>query len=101
VKEIAEAAFQYLQENLLSTLLIAFVAGFAGIKTVAFAKKGNPVLFFIVGLLGAFVGQFAIRYLGLEEILDQLPSFRLFFDFLAAYAGSFVIAALLNFVKPQ
>lgn len=101
MRQIAEAAFQYLQENLLSTVLIAFVAGFAGVKTVAFAKKGNPALFLVVGLLGAFAGQFAIRYLGLEEILNQVPSFRLLFDFLAAYAGSFVIAALLNFVKPQ
>lgn len=100
MKEIAEAAFQYLQENLLSTLLIAFVAGFAGIKTVAFAKKGNPAMFFIVGLLGVFIGQFAIRYLGLEQIIDELPGFRLFFDFLAAYIGSFVVASLINFVKP-
>lgn len=101
MKEIADAAFQYLQENLLITLLIAVIAGFAGVKTVAFAKKGNPAMFFIVGLLGAFLGQFAIRYLGLEPFIDELPGFRFFFDFLAAYIGSFVVASLINFVKPM
>ena len=100
MKEIADAAFQYLQKNLLITLLIAVIAGFAGVKTVAFAKKGNPAMFFIVGLLGAFVGQFAIRYLGLDQIIDELPGFRFFFDLLAAYIGAFVVASLIHFVKP-
>ena len=100
MKETAQVVLQYFQENLLATLLIAVVAGFAAVKSVAVLKKGNPALYFIVGLLGAFLGQFAILYFGLNEIIDQIPSFRLFFDLLAAYLASFVLASLINFLKP-
>ena len=100
MEEIAKAAFQYLRENPLETIALGLVAGFAAVKTVAVGEKGNIALYVIVGLLGAFIGQFAVLYFGLKEILDQLPSFRLFFDFLAAYIGSFVVASLIHFVKP-
>ena len=100
VEEIARAAFQYLKENPLGTIVIAFVAGFAAVKTVAAAKKGNLALYLIVGLLGAFIGQFGILYFGLKDLIDQLPSFRFFFDFLAAYISSFVVASLIHFIKP-
>jgi uncharacterized membrane protein YeaQ/YmgE (transglycosylase-associated protein family) len=100
VEAIAEAAFQYLKENLVVTLAIALIAGFAGVKTVAIAKKGNIVLYLFVGLLGAFLGQFVILYLDLKGILDQLSEFRYFFDLLAAYIASFVVASLIHFVKP-
>ena len=101
MKETVQQTVQYLQDNLLVTLVLAYIAGFAGTKTVAFGKKGNPVVYFVVGLLGAFVGQFAILFLGLTEILDEVASFRLFFDLLAAYIGSFIFGWLYFLFKPH
>ena len=100
MREIAEETWRYLQENLLVTFAIAFIAGIAAFKTVVYEKRGNPVFFLIVGLLGTFLGQFAILYFGLKEILDQIAEFRLFFDLLAAYIGSFVVVSLIHFLKP-
>jgi len=101
MKEIALAVLDYLQENLLVSLVFAVIAGFAGMKSVSFAKKTNPALFFIVGALGVFLGQFAILYFGLKTILDEISEFRLLFDLLAAYIGSFVVASLINFFSPH
>ena len=101
MKEIAQAVLQYIQENLLVSLVIAVIAGFAGMKTVSLAKKTNPVLFFIVGALGVFLGQFAILYFGLKGILDEVSAFRLVFDLLAAYIGSFIVATLVNIFSPH
>ena len=101
MKEIALAVLDYLQQNLLVSLVIAVIAGFAGMKSVSFAKKTNPALFFIVGALGVFLGQFAILYFGLKAILDEIPEFRLLFDLLAAYIGSFIIASLVNMFSPH
>ena len=101
MKEVAQAALEYIQANLLVSLVIAVIAGFAGMKTVSFAKKGNPVLYFIVGALGLFLGQFAVLYFGLKGILDEISAFRLFFDLLAAYIGSFIVASLINVFSPH
>mgnify|MGYP001588889417 CR=1 FL=1 len=101
MKEAAQEALKYLQDNLLLSIVIAALAGFAGMKTVSFAKKTNPALFFIVGALGVFLGQFAILYFGLKAILDEIPEFRLLFDLLAAYIGSFIIASLVNMFSPH
>lgn len=101
MKEVAQEALKYLQDNLLLSIVIAALAGFAGMKSVSLAKKTNPALFFIVGALGVFLGQFAILYFGLKGIIDQVSEFRLLFDLLAAYIGSFIIAALVNFFSPH
>lgn len=101
MREIALAVLDYVKENLLVSLVIAVIAGFAGMKTVSFAKKINPALFFIVGALGVFLGQFAILYFGLKGIIDEVSEFRLFFDLLAAYIGSFVVASLINLFSPH
>ena len=101
MKEIAQAALGSIQENLLVSVVIAVIAGFAGMKTVSFAKKTNPALFFIVGALGVFLGQFAILYFGLKEIIDEVSAFRPVFDFLAAYIGAFIIASLINIFSPH
>jgi uncharacterized membrane protein YeaQ/YmgE (transglycosylase-associated protein family) len=100
MREIAEETLKYLQENLLATVVIAFITGFLASKTVSFWGKGNIALFFLVGLLGTFLGQYAIRYFGAKEILDEVAGLWLLFDLLAAYLGSFVIAALIHFVRP-
>ncbi|MBI4487452.1 MAG: GlsB/YeaQ/YmgE family stress response membrane protein [Deltaproteobacteria bacterium] len=100
MKETAQEVLEYFQENLLATLVIALIAGFSASKTVAHGKKGNFALYLIIGLLGSFLGQYAILYFGLKEILDQLADFRLLFDLIAAYLGSFVLASLVHFVRP-
>ena len=100
MEEIARETLKYLQENLLITLAIAFIAGIAAFKTVVYEKRGNPVIFLIAGLLGTFLGQFAIRYFALKEVLDQVAEFGIFFDLLAAYIGSFVIVSIIHFIKP-
>lgn len=101
MKEVAQEALKYLQDNLLLSIVIAALAGFAGMKTVSLAKKTNPALFFIVGALGVFLGQFAILYFGLKTVLDEIPEFRLLFDLLAAYIGSFIVASLVNMFSPH
>jgi len=100
MKEIADQVLEYFQDNLLLTLAISWVAGYAAYKSVVHVKRGNAALFFIVGVLGSFLGQFAIRYFGLKEILDQVAEFALFFDLLAAYIGSFVLTAMIHFIRP-
>src|SRR3972149_8571810 len=96
MKEAAQEALKYLQDSLLVSIVSAALAGFAGMKSVSLAKKTNPAVFFIVGALGLFLGQFAILYFGLKGIIDEVSAFRLFFDLLAAYIGSFIVASLVN-----
>ena len=97
----AEQVLKYFQGNILATLAIAVIAGFAAIQSVAPGKSGNFVLYFIVGLLGSFLGQFAMLYFGIDQILSELSNFRLLFDFIAAYLGSFALSSLIHFVKPM
>lgn len=101
MKEVAQEVLDYFRENLVVTLVIALFAGFAASKTVANSEKGNIVLYSIIGLLGTFLGQYAMLYFGLKEILEELAAFRFFFDLLAAYIGSFIVAALIHFIKPN
>jgi uncharacterized membrane protein YeaQ/YmgE (transglycosylase-associated protein family) len=98
--EVAEETWRYLQDNLLVMLAISLVAGFAAFKTVVYEKRGNPAIFFSVGLLGTFLGQFAILYFGLKGILDQIAAFRFFFDLLAAYIACFIVVSFIHFLKP-
>lgn len=99
--EIASAVQVYLREHLLASLIIAVVAGFAASKTVVIGKRGTFLLYAIIGLVGTVVGQAAVFYFGLREVLDELAGFRYLFDFFIAYVGSFVIAAVIHFFKPQ
>jgi uncharacterized membrane protein YeaQ/YmgE (transglycosylase-associated protein family) len=101
MKEVAEAVINYFQENLLATIVIAPIAGFLAMKTVAHDAKGGILLYFVVGLLGSFVGQYVLVYFGLKEfLLEHVANLSLFFDILASYFGSFVLATLVHFVKP-
>jgi len=75
-------------------------AGFAATKTVAYGQKASVALFVIVGLIGLFLGEFMIFHYQLDEYLEHIAEFRIFFDFIAAYVGSFVVAAIIHFIKP-
>jgi uncharacterized membrane protein YeaQ/YmgE (transglycosylase-associated protein family) len=101
MKEVAEAVIVYFQAHLLATLVVAPIAGFLAMKTVAHDAKGGVILYIIVGLLGSFLGQYVLIYFGFKEfLLEHVSNFYLFFDILAAYLGSFVLATLIHFVKP-
>jgi hypothetical protein len=50
--------------------------------------------------MGLFLSQFVILFFGLHGYLESLPQFRILFDFVAAYVGSFIVAAIIHFVKP-
>jgi uncharacterized membrane protein YeaQ/YmgE (transglycosylase-associated protein family) len=99
MQELAQV-IAYMQQKPFVVLTTAFVAGFAGNKTVAYERRSNVVLHLLVGLAGFFFSQFVILFFGLLDYLDALPAFRLLFDFIAAYIGSFVLAAIIHFLRP-
>lgn len=101
MSEIGSEVLNYLEEHLLASLIIVVVAGFAAGKSVAIGADRSAAFYILVGVLGTFVGYFAVFYFGLREYLDALTAFRYVFDFFAAYIGSFIVAALLHFVKPH
>ncbi|HKA32626.1 MAG TPA: hypothetical protein VKH64_05400 [Candidatus Binatia bacterium] len=101
MNESAAEALSYLQDNLLLTLVIAFVVGFLASKTVTQWEKSNIAVYFITGLLGTFLGQFVSRYIGLQSILELASGMTLLFDIVLAYFGSFVVAALIHMFKPM
>ncbi len=98
--EAFEKVVGYLQPNPVLSMGIAFVAGFAALKTVTREQRAGVVLFIIVGVIGLFLGEFVIAYYELDEYLETIAQFRLLFDFIAAYIGAFVIAAIIHFIKP-
>jgi uncharacterized membrane protein YeaQ/YmgE (transglycosylase-associated protein family) len=100
MRPTALAVFNYLLENPVLSLGVAFVAGLAASKTVAYEGKAGFFLYLLVGVFGLFLSQFVILFFGLQEYLETLPEFRLLFDFIAAYVGSFVVAAIIHFIKP-
>ena len=97
--QLTQEVFAYLQTNPVVFLGIALIAGFAGCKTVAYSWRANLFFFFLVGLVGLFLSQLVIvSYL--KEYVAQLPQFRMLFDLIAAYIGSFIVAAIIHFIKP-
>ena len=101
MREIAQGVFHYLLGNPLVFLGIAFIAGLAASKTVTYEGRAGSLLYVLIGLFGLFLSQFVIVLFGLQEYLEQLPEFRLLLDFLAAYIGSFIVAATIHFIKPM
>lgn len=101
MQDIMQALIAYIQQKPLLALGTAWIAGFAANKSVASDGKANLFLHLFVGLIGFFLGQFVILFFGLLEYIDSLPEFRLLFDLLAAYIGSFFLAAIIHFVKPM
>ncbi len=90
----------YLQPNPFLSLGLAFVAGFAAVKTVAYDQRASAILFALVGIVGLILGEFVLVYYRLDEYLESISQFRIVFDFIAAYIGSFVVAAIIHFIKP-
>ena len=100
MEEIAREVLAYVQGNTVLYGGMAFIAGFLAHKTVARDAGSAFILSAFIGAVGLFLGQFMLLYFGLREYLEKIPEFRLFFDFLAAYIGSFIVAAVIHFVKP-
>lgn len=101
MQEISREVYAYFQGNAVVYAGMAFVAGFLAHKTVAREAGSAIILSLFIGAIGLFLGQFVLFYFGLIEYLEKISQFRLFFDFLAAYIGSFVVAAVIHFVKPM
>ena len=100
MQEIGQEVLAYLLGNPVLYVGIAFVAGFAGKKTVAYEGRSGLLLFLIVGLTGLFLGQFMVFLFGLHDYLEKLPELRFLFDFIVAYIGSFIVAVIIHFIKP-
>jgi hypothetical protein len=49
---------------------------------------------------GLFLSQLAFLFSGLQDYIEGISEFRLLFDLIAAYFASFLIAALIHFVRP-
>jgi len=97
---MAENVLLYFQDHLLVTIVFGLLAGFLASKTVAFGKTNRLAFFLAIGLIGSFIGQFTMLYFNVEYVIGHIPQFRLFFDLLAAYIGSFILASLIHFIKP-
>ena len=100
MEDSLQEVFTYLQGGVVLSLTIAFVAGFAADKTVAYERRSGALFFLIIGLLGLFLGEFVLIYSRLDEYLENIAEFRIFFDLIAAYIGAFFVAAVIHFVKP-
>jgi len=98
--ESAQEVFTYLEGSVLVSLILAFLAGFAADKTVAYERRSGILFFLVIGILGLFLGEFMLIYLSLDEYLENIPEFRILIDLIVAYLGSFFIAAIIHFVKP-
>ena len=100
MQETTQLVLNHLRGNPLVFLVVAFVAGIAATKTVGHEGRAGYLLYLLVGVFGLFLSQFVIFSSGLQGQLEKLPDFRLFFDFIAAYAGAFIVAAIIHFIKP-
>ena len=98
--EVVRQVIEYLQGNLFLSLVIGFVCGWAATKLVSQENRAGPIYFVVVGLLGLFLGEFVLFKLQLGEYIEPIVEFRLAFDLIAAFAGSFFVAAIVHFIKP-
>ena len=97
--QLTQEVFAYLHTNPVVFLGIALISGFAGCKTVVYSWRGNLFVFFLVGVVGLFLSQLVILSF-FKEYFGKLPQFHLLFDLIAAYIGSFIVAAIIHFIKP-
>lgn len=91
---------EYVKANFALAATIAFVSGLAATKSVAHEGRKGFVVYLLVGVVGFFLGQVLIFYFGFQDYLKNVSEFRILFDLVAAYVGSFVVAATLHFIKP-
>ncbi len=91
----------YIIDNPLLTLVISFISGFLATRIVCPNRRFGWLGAFIVGLIGFFLSYFVVSYLPLDEYLESLAGLRVIVDFLATFAGSFVIAGIIHFIKPS
>ena len=98
--ESAQEVFVYLQGGIIVSLTLAFVAGFAADKTVSYERRSGVLFFLTIGILGLFLGEFVLVYSRLDKYLEGIAEFRVLFDLIASYLGSFFIAAIIHFIKP-
>jgi uncharacterized membrane protein YeaQ/YmgE (transglycosylase-associated protein family) len=75
--------------------------GFCRNKSVAYESRSGFLLFLFVGVVGLFLAQFMVFFFGFQDYFEKLPEFRFLFDFIVAFIGSFVVAAIIHFVKPM
>ena len=100
MQETAQTVLQYLAGSSILYLGIAFIAGIAASKTVASEGRAGFILYLLVGIVGLFLSQFVLVFYRLTDYLETVSQFRLLFDFIGAYVGSFVVAAIVHFIKP-
>ena len=82
------------------TLGLAFLAGFAASKTVSSEWRFGLISWLFIGVAGLFLSQFLLLTSGFQEYLESVPEFRILFDLIAAYIGSFFVAGLIHFLRP-
>ena len=97
--QLTQEVFAYLQTNPVAFLVIALVAGLGGCKTAVYSWRANLIGFFFIGLVGLFLSQLVV-FSFFKEYVEKLPQFHMLFDLIAAYVGSFIVAAIIHFIKP-
>ena len=101
MQDIAQQVIEYVKANFVLAAAIAFVSCLAATKSVAHERRAGFLVYLIIGLIGFSLGQVMIVYFGFQDYLKNISQFRILFDLVAAYAGSFVVAATLHFIKPM
>jgi uncharacterized membrane protein YeaQ/YmgE (transglycosylase-associated protein family) len=99
--ESAVESLIYVTDNPISTLFIVILAGFLSTRVVAAERRPGVIGFTIIGLLGFFLSHFMLTYAGWNEYLDGLHKLRVIIELIAAFIGSFFIAAIIHFLKPS
>jgi uncharacterized membrane protein YeaQ/YmgE (transglycosylase-associated protein family) len=100
MQEIAQQVTEYLLGSPVISIGLAFLAGFFAIKSVSSEAGWGIIGAVLIGVVGLFLSQFVLVSTGLLQYVEPIPEFRILFDLIAAYIGSFIIAALIHFVKP-
>jgi uncharacterized membrane protein YeaQ/YmgE (transglycosylase-associated protein family) len=95
------AVLIFVIDNPLYTIVMACLAGFLATRFVAAERRPGTIGFSIIGLIGFFLGRFALTHFELNETLDSLHQLRFVIDLVASFAGSFAIASLIHFIKPS
>jgi len=100
MQEIAQQVTEYLLGSPVISIGLAFVAGFFAIKSVSSDSGWGIIGAALIGVMGLFLSQFMLVSTGLLQYIEPVSQFRILFDLIAAYIGSFIIAAVIHFVKP-